>query len=301
MPRRADDAKPRIQTGGSGAEQRHAGTPFRRHALGADSARGMLLTVMGEFLLPSGGVAWTSVFLDVLGRFDIEAGTVRQSLARTAEAGWLAPERVGRRTRWRVTSSGEQLLVEGTKRIYEFAGPPAAWDDRWLLVLASVPESDRSGRHLLRTRLSWAGLGSPVAGVWVGTHLERLADVEEALTLAGMTETAQVFVAEHLDDIRVQAMVAAAWDLEAIEEEYEQFIADFSSRKADDPLVRVLELVHAWRRFPWRDPALPRTLLPRKWKGADAAALFHDRHDRWSEAARHEWDRVTNSGAASTA
>jgi phenylacetic acid degradation operon negative regulatory protein len=248
---------------------------------------------MGEFLLPTGGVAWTSTFIDVLGRFGIESGTVRQALARTASAGWLSPERVGRRTRWRITSAGEQLLVAGTKRIYEFAGPTLDWDGRWLLVLVSVPEGDRAGRHLVRSRLSWAGLGSPAPGVWVGTHPERVAEVEDVLTRAGIIDTAQVFAAEHLGSTRVQAIVAASWDLKAIDAEYQQFIAEFSSRATKEPLTRLLELVHAWRRFPWRDPALPRELLPADWKGADAAALFHDRHERWTSGANEAWSRIS--------
>jgi phenylacetic acid degradation operon negative regulatory protein len=55
---------------------------------------------MGEFVLPNGGVAWTQTFIDVLARFAVEAGTTRQALSRTATAGWLEAERVGRRTRW---------------------------------------------------------------------------------------------------------------------------------------------------------------------------------------------------------
>ena len=130
----------------------------------------------------------------------------------------------------------------------------------------------------------------------MGTHPARLAEVEDALTRAGINDTAQVFVADHLGRTRVQSMVAAAWDLVAIEDEYEQFIAEFSSTAAPDPLSRLIDLVHAWRRFPWRDPALPRELLPKKWKGADAAALFHNRHGRWSEAATREWNRVSRDG-----
>jgi phenylacetic acid degradation operon negative regulatory protein len=44
----------------------------RRHAAGAESTRALLLTVLGEFVLPSGGSALTSAFIDVLGRLGIE-------------------------------------------------------------------------------------------------------------------------------------------------------------------------------------------------------------------------------------
>ena len=72
----------------------------RRHEAGAASARGLLFTVLGEFVLPTGGSAWTSAFIDVFGRLGVEEKAIRQALARTAADGWIRPERHGRRTRW---------------------------------------------------------------------------------------------------------------------------------------------------------------------------------------------------------
>jgi phenylacetic acid degradation operon negative regulatory protein len=54
--------------------------------------------------------------------------------------------------------------------------------------------------------------------------------------------------------------------------------------------------VHAWRRFPSVDPALPRELLPARWSGLEAARLFADRHQRWSGDARLEWKRLNDLG-----
>jgi phenylacetic acid degradation operon negative regulatory protein len=117
--------------------------------------------------------------------------------------------------------------------------------------------------------------------------------VEEALDLGGVADAAQVFVAEHGDGAGLASMVQQAWDLGTVGEDYEEFIARFSTAKTMDPLRALIELVHAWRRFPWRDPALPIQLVPPGWKGAEAAALFHDRHDRWSPMATEEWERIS--------
>jgi phenylacetic acid degradation operon negative regulatory protein len=88
-------------------------------------------------------------------------------------------------------------------------------------------------------------------------------------------------------------MVAAAWDLPQIEAEYEQFVAEFRAPAVpSDVLLRQLELVHAWRKFPALDPALPRDLLPPRWTGNRAADLFSDRHARWTDDARREWKRL---------
>jgi phenylacetic acid degradation operon negative regulatory protein len=293
--RETDRTRPRPSWGPGppGRSGRSVRSALRTHAVGADTARRLLMTIMGEYLLPSGGRAWTSTFIDVMARLDVGAGTTRQALARTQAAGWLTSERAGRRSQWRLTPGGERLLVEGTKRIYEFTGPLADWDRRWLIVLASVPESDRAARHLIRTRLRWAGMGSPAPGVWVGPNTARRSEVEEALHSSGVVASAQVFVTEPSGGTSVEAMVGQAWDLTAIGEEYELFIARFSSPDAPDPLRALIELVHAWRRFPWRDPALPSQLVPSGWLGAEAATLFHDRHARWAPRATEEWERIS--------
>jgi phenylacetic acid degradation operon negative regulatory protein len=271
-------------------------TLSRRHAAGAVSARGLLFTVLGEFVLPTGGSAWTSAFIETFGRLGVEEKAIRQALARTAADGWIRPERHGRRTRWWLTPDGDRLLTEGTKRIYAFAGSQREWDGSWLLVLARVPENDRPARHVLRTRLSWAGLGSPAPGVWITTHTDRRDEVEQVLRQAGVAD-GQVFAAEHLGGGDLAALVEQAWDLPEIEQRYEEFLAEFASVQAQDPLTRVIELVHAWRRFPSIDPGLPARLLPGRWSGARAAKLFAARHARWSADAVTQWLRLNQAGS----
>ena len=266
-------------------------TLSRRHATGAGSARGLLFTVLGEFVLPTSGSVWTSSVLDVLARLDVEEKAARQALMRTAADGWLRAERHGRRTRWHLTPNAEHLLSEGTSRIYGFSAVTADWDGRVILALVRVPEADRPTRHLLRTRLGWAGFGSPAPGVWISTHTERRDELERLLDEAQVTD-ARVFVAEHVGGADLAGMVRQAWDLDAVESGYEAFLAEFASARTSEPLTRILELVHAWRRFPAVDPALPRELLPPGWSGAQAAQLFTTRHAKWSADATTEWTRL---------
>jgi phenylacetic acid degradation operon negative regulatory protein len=266
----------------------------RRHAAGAPSARGLLFTLLGEFVLPGDGTAWTGAVLAAFARLGIEEKATRQALMRTAAAGWLEAEKHGRRTRWRLTGSARRLLTDGAERIYSFTGPTEDWDGRWLLVSARVPESDRRARHVVRSRLNWAGFGSLGAGLWISPHPDREAEAVQVLRDAGVADDAHVFVAirSGLADVRV--MVAAAWDLTAVEEQYEQFIEEFEPGPPTDALTRQIELVHAWRRFPSIDPALPRELLPARWSGLTAAGLFADRHQQWADAAQQEWKHLND-------
>jgi phenylacetic acid degradation operon negative regulatory protein len=254
----------------------------------------LLFTVLGEFVLPTGGSVWTSTAIDVLGRLGVEEKAARQALMRTAADGFLRSERVGRRTRWWLTEAGSTLLTEGTARIFGFHAAAAAWDGRWLLVLARVPETERPTRHRLRTRLAWAGLGSPSPGLWLSPHTDRVDEVRTVLDETGVLADAQLFVGTHAGGADLASLVRQAWDLAAIEAAYEEFLAEFGETTdgSVDTLTRVTELVHAWRRFPWTDPVLPRELLPSPWSGESAAALFARRHEDWAGTAREQWQAL---------
>ena len=141
-------------------------------APGAQSARGMLLTLLGEFVLPAEGVAWTSAVLAAFERLGVAEKATRQALMRTSNAGWLKPDKVGRRTRWQLTPAARRLLTDGAERIYSF-GPAHDWDGTWVLVQVRIPDSDRRTRHEVRTRLAWAGYGSLGPGLWISPHSGR--------------------------------------------------------------------------------------------------------------------------------
>ena len=78
----------------------------RRRELGATSARSLLLTVLGEFVLPRPEPVWTQTLIDVLAELGVEQKSARQALARTAAEGLLASDRSGRRVRWSLSTSG---------------------------------------------------------------------------------------------------------------------------------------------------------------------------------------------------
>src|SRR3954467_3143696 len=145
----------------------------RRQELGAASARSLLLTVLGEFVLPSGRPVWTATLIDLLAELDVAEKAARQAIMRTADSGWITGSRIGRETRWSLTGAGTRLLKEGTDRISGFAADDRAWDGRWLVLTVGVPENARQLRQRLRTRLGWAGLGSLNAETWVTPRIDR--------------------------------------------------------------------------------------------------------------------------------
>lgn len=270
----------------------------RRREIGAASARSLLLTVLGEFVLPDGEPVWTAAFLDALAPLNVEEKAVRQALARSATEGWLEAERHGRRTAWRLTPSGRRLLTEGAERIYGFGAPMTAWDGQWLVVLASVPESNRKLRHLLRTRLAWGGLGNLSPGVWVTPHPEREAEVREVLDEAGVTTTATIFVGRLGGIEEARRVAGQAWDLSEIELAYEDFLSEVGALHPNDDratFTAQVRLVQEWRRFPFLDPGLPPDLLPAGWSGTRAVMAFQTRHNDWRPAADRHWRELSGT------
>jgi phenylacetic acid degradation operon negative regulatory protein len=253
------------------------------------------MTLLGEFVLPRDRPVWTSVLTEALAMFGVEEKSARQALARTAAEGWLVSERVGRRARWALSATGRRLLTEGARRIYDFGSGQRGWDGRWLVLLVSVPEVRRDLRHRLRTRLSWAGFGSPEAGVWISPHLGREAEALDVLKELELAPGAMSFVASYGTVGSEDTMVARAWDLSDLAHRYAGFVAEFAGLDpvgAGAVLRAQTRLVHQWRRFPFLDPQLPRELLPPNWSGASAAELFHSRHGQWGPAAQRRWDEM---------
>jgi phenylacetic acid degradation operon negative regulatory protein len=269
---------------------------LRRRSVGAPAARSLLLTVLGEYVLPRDGGVWQETLVAALASLGYTPQAARQALSRSTRDGWLESRRQGRRTRMTLTPGTAELLRTGAARIYSF-GDPWQWDGRWLMVILRVPEERRAVRHQLRSRLAWAGLGSLRGGVWLTPHVEREDELAAAINdepaAAANSFTAQL---GSIGDPR--ALVAAAWNLERVSEQYCAFIEDFARARAATTEACFRQqtlLVHAWRRFPFLDPDLPVELLPERWPRERAHNLFRDRHERWGAAAGAHFEQLEAS------
>jgi phenylacetic acid degradation operon negative regulatory protein len=266
---------------------------LRRRSVGAPAARSTLLTVLGEYLLPRPDGVWQEALIGSLRLLGFTPSAARQAVVRSTREGWLEGERIGRRSRMRLTDGSAELLRDGAQRIYEF-GRPVDWDGRWMLIVLRVPEQRRELRHRLTTQLAWAGFGSLGGGLWITPHTGREDQIQ-------VEEPAQLlsFKAElgALGD--TAKVIQEAWDLPALRQHYEEFLADFENDppQDDDGAIFAAQtaLVHAWRRFPFIDPDLPDDLLPRDWPRPKAYALFHARHERWAPAAQSHFDALAGA------
>jgi phenylacetic acid degradation operon negative regulatory protein len=260
---------------------------LRRRSVGVPAARSVLLTLLGEYVLPVPEGVWQETLINALGAMDYKPQAARQALARSVTAGWLTTERRGRRSRVRLTAETASMLRTGAERIYGF-GEPRDWDGRWLLVVLRVPEARREVRHQVRTRLAWAGFGSLGGGLWISPHAERETELREMASEDSVAELLS-FRAELGDLGEPQRLIDEAWDLGEVSDAYDDFIATFGRLRPKTPEVVFRAqtlLVHAWRKFPFLDPDLPAEVLPGEWPRRRAHDVFQDRHDAWHTTAQ---------------
>ena len=260
---------------------------------GVDTSSGLLLSVMGEFVLPNEGVAWTQTIIELLEVLDVREAAARQALARTAERGWLERERVGRQTRWAVTDLGRSLLEPGAERIYRFGQRARSWDGTWLVLLASVPEAERSVRYRMSVGLRWAGFGSIGQGIWLCPWVEQELGAVQLLEQLGVDATS--FVSRLGAMGSATELAGAAWDLAELRTMYAEFLADTermpTTRDGKVAAGELAALVHSWRRFPFLDPDLPDELLPSDWPQRSAAQRFAKLRAALSPRAHQWWRR----------
>jgi phenylacetic acid degradation operon negative regulatory protein len=275
-----------------------ASVPSRSHALrprAGTSAKAVLLTVLGQFVAPRGGEAWTQTLIRALGAVDVEERNARQALSRLGEQGLVGGRRDGRRVRRYLTPESAELLATGRDRIFGFGQSATRWDGRWLIVLCSVPEEHRSKRHLLRSRLGFAGFGFLSAGVAITPHVEREALAVEILKELDLVENATVFIGGVGKLVTASDLLHRAWDMDALSDEYRAFVQMFQGRSPTTPRARfaaATELVHEWRRFPFVDPELPDELLPSTWQGRRARIVFDSCFAAWNADATSYFEEL---------
>jgi phenylacetic acid degradation operon negative regulatory protein len=240
----------------------------------------LILTIFALYGRAEGN--WLSVASIVALMADLGADgqAVRSSVSRLKRRGVLDGERRGAVAGYCLTASTLEVLAEGDVRI--FGRPRATEADGWLVVVFSVPESERDKRHALRTSLTRLGFGTAAPGVWVAPG-GIAAEARHTLERRGLGEYVDLFAGEHLGFGDMRSKVREWWDLGELTALYADFLGRYRpvrDRVAAGALTPAeafglyLPMLTEWRRLPYRDPGIPLSLLPPGWNGVDAGELF---------------------------
>ena len=253
--------------------------------------RSLIVTLYGAYGRFVPGPVPVAELIRLLAAVGVDAPSVRSSVSRLKRRGLLLPARTARGAAgYELSSDARQLLEDGDRRIYA-AAPPE--DEGWVLAVFSVPESERQKRHVLRSRLAGLGFGTAAPGVWIAPA-RWYEETRNSLRRLRLDPYVDLFRGEHLGFAATAEAVARWWDLAAIAEAHETFLAGYApvlrawEQRADTPAEAAyrdyLLALDSWRHLPYTDPGLPARLLPGDWPGTRSAAVFRGLHERLRDA-----------------
>ncbi len=250
----------------------------------------LFFTLLGDYVLPSGGEIWTSSLVCLMGLLDVSERAVRSTLSRMTRKGWIATEKHGRRSKYKITPHGRSLLEQGQARIFEPIFTD--WDGTWHMVVYSLPEKVRRLRHELRKQLTWLGFGSLAPGTWISPH-DRRDELENLFVTKGVEPYVELFSGVHLGPSSNRELVDRCWNLEELQEAYQDFADRYQpmyeklqtqfeqnqSPSAQDCFIDRFWITHEFQAIPLKDPNLPTALLPSDWIGFTARQLLENYRD----------------------
>jgi phenylacetic acid degradation operon negative regulatory protein len=255
--------------------------------------KAQILTIYGLFAREMDNWLAISDLVLLMADLGYAEQVTRSAASRMKKSGILAS--AGPVPGYLLTPAALQILADGDARIFQADADPAGG---WLLITFSVPERNRSERHILRSSLVGLGFGQVSGGVWVAPRrTER--ELTRMLQRTGLAGYASLWAARYLGD--EASLVRQAWDLDELSRSYQGFIsyarpvaARWRTPRPDrDAFIDYTRTVSLWRRLPYLDPGLPPGLLPRRWAGQRAHDLFARLNARLRTPARSYVQAVT--------
>ncbi len=229
---------------------------------------------------------------------DIAPPAVRTAVSRMARQGWLAPVRLPEGPGYELTAKGAHRMDDAALRVYRSSD--LDWNGEWHVVISGRPTT-RPGRQRLSNQLAFLGYASVGECVFVAPRPHP--DVDAAL--ASEQVDAQRFMAVHSGPASgpgsIGDLVKTAWDLVGLGEDYARWLEEAELLLAKDPATDEeafalrSRLVNEWRKFLFRDPGLPRALVPPGWPGIEAADYFAVESARLLPAAARHIDHCLSS------
>jgi len=246
-----------------------------------------------------GGEIWVGSLIEIAGQFGLSQQAVRSAVSRMSQHGWLKVRRVGNRSYYGASARTKRLLEEGQHRIFDRRPDP--WDHRWRILVYSIPERKREVRTELRKQLSWLGYGPLSSGSWICPHAVE-DDVSGLVRSLGIADNVEMFAAEHHGVSDDRELAARCWDLVGLNRRYEAFLAKYRPLLEDlddrvdvassECFVQRFLLIHEYRKFFFIDPELPEELVPERWRGTEARALFQKFYALLADRANEYFDSV---------
>jgi phenylacetic acid degradation operon negative regulatory protein len=248
-------------------------------------ARSALFDVYGDHLRLRGGSAPVAALVRLLAPLDIAPPAVRTAVSRMVRQGWLMRTRTTTGPGYVLTERAVRRLDEAAVRIYRHR-PDEDWDGNWSVAVVAH-SSQRTVRERIHRGLEFLGYRLLEADTWVAP---RPAPELESMVSAEGRPVVEFIGRLHGDD---RELVERLYEPDRLADDYRRWleearslVSDAGDSPDDETAFAVRsKLLHEWRKFLFRDPGIPRELLPADWAGADAAAYFDAEAERLLPAA----------------
>ena len=243
------------------------------------SARSVLVTIIGDTLVPVGASVWMSQMLQLNEVFGFSDRLVRTSMTRLTGDGWLRNERVGRQSRYHLTDLALQESAQAAERIYGV--DDADWTGEWTLLFLNSPRSHDDEAAIIAEHLRWNGfvrIGREV----LASPTSKPDGVRDLVSLIAPNARPVIATASftELDRLVEDGFFLADTEADELAAAYADFADRYSpmvdaASKAEPQIaygVRTM-MVHDLRRIRLRWPDLPRATRPPDWSGDVAAEV----------------------------
>ena len=191
--------------------------------------RQLILTLYGLYARDEHNWLSVSAVVRLMGDLGVDSAGVRSSISRLKRRGVLQAMKMDGAAGYALSDDALELLREGDVRI--FSRQRAVEADDLVMVVFSIPESERDKRHLLRSTLVSMGFGTVSPGVWVAPGLLH-DEVARTLEHQGLASFVDLFRARYDGFGSLRDRVGEWWDLPAIEKEYTEFLAKYAGAHA---------------------------------------------------------------------
>ncbi|GAB3159304.1 PaaX family transcriptional regulator C-terminal domain-containing protein [Microbispora hainanensis] len=246
----------------------------------------LMFSFLGIYVLHRDIAVYSGSIIDIFARLGVSEEAVRSTLARMVKRTLLTRHRQGRKVYFGLTPHAVEVLEDGRRRVWETGAVNRDWDGTWTVVGFSIPDSRRSTRHDLRSRLIWNGFGLLQSGLWITPGVKDVTDVLASLDLG---DHVTVLTAKAFKPTEAADLVGKAFDIEQIAARYRAFLAQWDVPRpfpgAPDDLARQLLLHTDWLQLVRQDPHLPAEHLPRDWPAIQAERTFQTLAQRYEPPA----------------
>lgn len=244
-------------------------------------AKSLIITFFGDMVFPYGGTIWLGSLVKFMEEFGISEKLTRTSIFRLTKEGWLSSKKIGRESYYSLSDLAIDRFLKAHYTVYAYDEQEN--DSDWIVLLTNGVMAAKEIE--LSKTLKKEGFANPSKHLYIHPHyrMEYIQDILIKSTLQNEVLLIKGPLQMPMTKEVVKDMAHTYWDLQDIEERYQDFITKFrkvfSLKTPIDQftqkqcfILRIL-LIHKYRRALLFDPKLGNDLVSTDWLGKSSSSL----------------------------